>query len=381
MSEALIIRGGHILDMAAGIDMIGDLKIENGRISEIGNVDLSGAADIIDADGKYVVPGLIDFHVHAFEGGSMFGCDTDMEIPAGVTTAVDAGTTGCAAYESMPALTRGRKMRIFSLLNISSMGQIGKGFNENMDPELVQVEKIAELVKKYPDEIRGIKVRISKNIVGSCGDTPLRKAIEVADKLGLPVCVHSTDPCIPMEEVARILRKGDILCHVFHGLGSTILDEAGRVKDGLLKARERGVLMDAANGRNNFAFSVAKQAVAQSFLPDIISTDLTAATMSQGKAVRNLLFVMSKYLNMGLSIADVIDRTTAVPARALSLDDGSGSLKAGGRADVAILDLIDQKCDFLDSRKESLQGTKMLTCLLTVQNGRILYDSNQLIHA
>ncbi|MBR5380806.1 MAG: amidohydrolase family protein [Clostridia bacterium] len=377
----MIIRGGHILDMASGTDTVGDLRIEDGRISGIGHVDLSGASDVIDAAGKYVVPGLIDFHVHAFEGGSMFGCDTDMEIPSGVTTAVDAGTTGCAAYESMHSLIHSRKMRIFSLLNISSMGQLGKGFNENMDPELVQAEKITELVKKYPDEIRGIKVRISRNIVGSWGDVPLRKAIETAGKLGLPVCVHSTDPCIPMEDVACILRKGDILCHVFHGLGSTILDEAGHVKAGLRKAHDRGVLMDAANGRNNFAFGVAREALAQSFLPDIISTDLTAATMSQGKTVRNLLFVMSKYLNMGMSIAEVVERTTAVPARAIGLTDGSGSLAAGGRADVAVLDLIDQECDFADSKKEILHGTKMLTCLMTVQNGQILYDSNQLAHA
>lgn len=167
----------------------------------------------------------------------------------------------------------------------------------------------------------------------------------------------------------------------FHGLGSTILDEAGQVKEGVRQAQQKGVLMDAANGRNNFAFHVARQAIAQSFLPDIISTDLTAATSGQGKAVRNLLFVMAKYLNMGLSMKQVIERTTTVPARALGLTDGSGSLTVGGRADVAVLDRLDQRCEFLDSKKESLTGTSMLTCLMTVQNGQILFDSNQLAHA
>lgn len=215
MSDALIIRNGHILDTTNGIDAVGDLRIEDGRIAQIGRVDPHSAADVIDASGKYVVPGLIDFHVHAFEGGSLFGCDVDTEIPSGVTTAVDAGTTGCAAYESLHALIRSRKMRVFTLLNLSSMGQMGKGFNENLDPELVQKEKIAALARKYPDEIRGIKVRISKNIVGPLGGAPLRQAIEIAGALKLPVCVHSTDPCIPMEEAACTLRKGDILCHVF----------------------------------------------------------------------------------------------------------------------------------------------------------------------
>ena len=381
MSDALIIKNGHILDTTTGIDTVGDLRIENGKIAKIGHLNSLDAADIIDASGKYVVPGLIDFHVHAFEGGSMFGCDTDIEIASGVTTAVDAGTVGCAAYESLHTLIRSRKMRVLTLLNLSSMGQIGKGFNENLDPQLVLEDKLAELAGKYPEEIKGIKVRISKSIVGQWGAAPLHKAIEVAEKLNLPVCVHSTDPCIPMEEVARILRKGDILCHVFHGTGSTIVDEEGRVKPGILEAHDRGVIMDAANGRNNFSFRVANQAIAQSFLPDIISTDLTAATAAKGKMVRNLLFVMSKYMNMGLSINQVVERTTTVPARVLGLSDGSGSLKIGGRADIAVLDIVERQCEFLDSRNESLTGTKVLTNLLTIQNGEVLFDSNQLMHA
>lgn len=378
MSDRIIIKNGHVIDPANHIDRVCDIEISDGKIYSIGEAGLCSNAVTIYADGKYVVPGLIDFHTHLFEGGSQFGFNADMLTPYGVTTCVDAGTAGSANYSCFHRNLVQKLPQIYTFLNISSMGQMGSGLNENLNPDLVDEGAIRELISQYPEEIRGIKIRISKSIVGAQGIAPLRKALEVSENLGLPVCVHSTDPCIPMEELADMLRPGDVLCHLYHGSGSTILNEDGAVKPEVIHAAQRGVWMDAANGRTNFSFSVAKRAIEQGFLPGIISTDLTAATVSRGKMVRNLLFIMSKYLNLGLSLEKIVACVTEAPAQALGIENERGTLAIGTTADAAILDVIDQDCEFLDSHGCAFPGTKMISNLMTIQSGKIVFDSNQL---
>lgn len=183
-----------------------------------------------------------------------------------------------------------------------------------------------------------------------------------------------------MAEFAAMLRPGDILCHLYHGKGSTILDDSGKVLPEVLDAAAKGVVMDCANGRTNFSFDVAQKAIAQGFLPTVISTDLTAATVSKGRMVRNLPFLLSKYLNLGLSMPEVVSCATIAPAKALSLSDGTGTLSVGAQADVAILKLSEQRCEFLDSQGKSLTGSRMLTNQMTVSRGSILFDANPLPH-
>lgn len=377
MRSRIYLKNGRVLDPASGVDKQLDVEITDGRITALGKLEPT-EGEVYDAEGCCVVPGLIDYHTHLFEGGSQFGFDADLVLPSGVTTAVDAGTAGTAAYEVLHRQLQNRRVRTFTFLNLSPMGQLGSGLNENLDPALVRPEEMRELVHRYPDEIRAVKVRISRSIVGALGSAPLFKAIETAQELGLPVVVHSTDPCIPMEELAQALRPGDVLCHVFHGKGSTILDENGRVKRQLWEAQERGVRMDAANGRNNFAFAVARAALEQGFKPDIISTDLTAATVQNGQMARNLPFLMSKYLAMGMTLTDAVERTTIAPAKALGLQDGSGTLAVGARADVAVLEVKQRPCRFMDAGGVTLDGSQMLANLLTIQDGRVVYNSNQL---
>lgn len=377
MRSRIYLKNGRVLDPSSGIDKLLDVEITDGRITALGKLEPT-EGEVFDAGGCCVVPGLIDYHTHLFEGGSQFGFDADLMLPSGVTTAVDAGTTGTAAYEAFHCQLQNHKVRTFTFLNLSPMGQMGSGLNENLDPALVRLDDMRELVRRYPGEIRAVKVRISRSIVGALGSAPLYKAIETAQELDLPVVVHSTDACIPMEELAKALRPGDVLCHVFHGKGSTILDENGKVKPELWQAQERGVRMDAANGRNNFAFAVAKAALKQGFKPDIISTDLTAATVQSGRMARNLPFLMSKYLAMGMTLNDVLERTTITPAKALGLADGSGTLTLGARADLAVLTVQRRPCRFMDAGGVMLDGNQMLANLLTVQNGKVVYNSNLL---
>lgn len=376
----ILIRNGHVIDPANGIDGVCDVAIRDGRILAVGALPALEHPEILDASGYYVTPGLVDMHTHVFQGGSQFGFNADLLLAYGVTACVDAGTAGSANYEAFHGILTRKQEKIYSFLNISSMGQMGSGLNENLDPALTDISGIAGLLEAYPQEIRGLKVRISKAIVGPFGKAPLEQALALGERFHVPVCVHCTDPCIPMAEFADMLRPGDILCHLYHGKGSTILDASGKVLPEVLQAAKRGVIMDCANGRTNFSFETAKKALDQGFLPTVISTDLTAATVSKGQMVRNLPFLLSKYLNLGLSMSQIIPCVTTQPAKALSLTDGTGTLRPGTQADVAILKLTDQPCTFLDSQGNSLAGTKMLTNQMTILRGSIVFDANTVPH-
>lgn len=381
MQYDIIIRNGRLIDPANCVDSLEDIAISSGKIVSVGKLPPMPGQQYFDAAGCVVTPGLVDFHTHLFAGGSQFGFNPDLMVSMGVTTAVDAGTAGTAGYEMLHCSLERRDMRCFTFLNVSACGQMGSGLNENLDPSLIQEDAICRMAEKYNEEIKGIKVRISRPIVGQWGIEPLKKAMSAAQKLGLPVCVHSTNPCIPMEDLAAMLRPGDILCHMYHGSGDTILLPDGTVKPGILSARERKVVFDAANGRTNFSFLTAESAIGQGFLPDIISTDLTAATVCQGNMVRNLPFILSKYIRLGMSLPDVIRAATSAPAVRLGLSDGTGSLSVGARADIAVFSLENQSCVFQDSAGQMRSGTQMLSPMLTVQNGRVVFDSNRLSRA
>ena len=187
----------------------------------------------------------------AFWATSKEKFNADLLLPYGVTACVDAGTAGSANYEALHRILAQKQVRAYTFLNISPMGQMGSGLNENLDPALTDEAGIQRLIESYPGEIRGLKVRISRSIVGSYGSAPLKRALKLGARFGLPVCVHCTDPCIPMAEFAAMLRPGDILCHLYHGKGSTILDDSGKVLPEVLDAAARGVVMDCANGRTN----------------------------------------------------------------------------------------------------------------------------------
>lgn len=370
-----IIKDGRLFDPSCTLNAVAALEISDGRIVPDGTLD-KGKTLTVDAAGCLVLPGLIDFHVHVFEGGSQFGFNPDLLFSSGVTGVVDAGTAGTANYLAFHRAVTTRSMHVNSLLNISPMGQLGSGLNENMDPAFMNEQEIANMISRYKDKIIGIKVRVSKGIVGRFGAAPLKKALEVGQDLGVFICVHATDPCIPTEKIATLLRSGDVFCHVYHGKGDTILNDDGKVKPAVLHARERGVLFDCANGRSNFSFRTAKQAMSQTFYPDIISTDLTAATVNTGSKVRNLPFVMSKYLSMGMPLEKVISAVTINPLRLIDPKTKSGLLKIGCKANISILKQIPRKERFYDSNGDFLEGSTMLIPEMTIVGGNIMFDNN-----
>lgn len=373
----ILIKKGILTDGVSEMGAAKDILIEDGYIAEKG-AEISQSADYtIDADGCLVLPGLIDFHTHVFEGGSDFGFNPDLVLSTGVTALVDMGASGSGNFEAFHRAVSARTMETAAFLNISAMGQMGTGLNENLDPCLVNEGRIEELFQENPDFLLGIKVRISKAIAGKWGTEPLKKALEMGERLEKPVCVHVTDPCVDMDEVAAMLRKGDILCHMYHGKGSTILKE-GRVSQAVWEARRRGVIFDAANGRTNFDFSVAEPAIKEGFVPHIISTDMTKATVNQGSLVRNLPYIMSKYLSLGMGLPEIVKAASYTPAVCMGRADRLGSLEIGKEGSITIVKRKSGDFIFSDAAGNKRHGGEMLIPLMTIRRGLVLFDNNEL---
>ena len=374
MEKCMLIKNGRIVDPARGINQAGDIFVENGKVVEHIHLDRLKDGSIIDAGGCLVVPGLIDLHAHLFFRGTDAGIPADAALlPSGVTTAVDGGSAGSANYELFQSSVVATSMvRIKSFLNVSPGGLATARHEEPINPKSFDRDKIAWLFRQYPDHLIGLKLRQSRGVVGELGLDPLKAAIEISENLFCPVAVHTTDPPSATEDLVELLRPGDIFVHAYHGVGNTILGANRHVLPAVRKARERGVLFDAANGRNHFSFDTAFAALADGFEPDIISTDLTTLTWNK-PPVYSLPFVISKYLNMGMALPAALAACTAVPARLLGMTGIIGTLAPGAEADIAILRLEERETEFLDARGQKHLGNQLLIPQATVKAGRIVY--------
>jgi len=372
----LLIKNAVYLDPETGKEQHTAVGIQNGEIVFLGpGTDLlPEAAACLDASGTWLVPNLMDFHTHVFTKGSGFGVNADLLLSSGATMVVDMGTAGSANYEAFHQTdVIPRTIPVKSFINLSPLGQPGAGLSEPLAPEAIHEERIAALAEQYRGEILGIKVRISKNIVGDLGLSPLAHAVELGEKLGMPVCVHTTNPPEEAEEIVKLLRPGDIYSHVYHGKGKTILKDGGRIPEEFYRARERGVLMEVGNGRMNFNFQVAEKAFENGFYPDIISSDATARTLYHAPDMKDLPFVMSKFWNMGMPLHKVFEAVTSTPATCLGLGKENGRLKKGMKANLTIFRRIDGSVEFTDSDGNMRTGYRRLSPEMTMVNGRILY--------
>jgi predicted amidohydrolase len=326
----------------------------------------------IDASGCYVIPGLIDFHTHLYEG-SGFGLNPDLLLSTGVTSAVDAGSTGVSAFDYFYKKTiLSSKIRIKSFLNVYTGGQPGNGVDENLDPKLMNLSLIQNITGQYKENILGLKLRFSRGIVGPWGIKSLEKALEIASNVKLPLCIHVTDSPIQLKEIVSMLRPGDIVCHVHHGKGQTILNKNGDVFPEIVTAQKKGVLFDTAVGRMNFDFTVARLAIEQGFLPDIISSDITKSSFNQCLEVKNLPYVMSKYISLGIPFEDVVKRTTCLPAQHMNMEGKIGTLGEGAYADVVICKLLNDRYIFKDNNS-SYYGNYLILPQYVICDGTAVY--------
>lgn len=328
----------------------------------------------VDASGCIVTPGLIDYHVH------FFGCECGV-VPesntfcCGITTAVDGGSAGASLYP----LFRSTRLivshvRILAQLLVASGGQMTFRYPENLDPVCFDEAKIVELFRQYPDELVGLKTRISRGIIPNEGlaEASLRRTVEIAEKAGTRVIVHVTDCTIPLDRLAGILRPGDVICHIYHGKGeNTCLKPDGRIWEGLWAARERGVIFDACNGRNNYDLAVCRSAMAQGFVPQIISSDVSFPN-SFVHPLHSLPRIMSKYLDFGMALEDILDCATITPARLIGRAE-LGSLADGTTADVTVWKLKNKAVRHRDVNGHSFEGTQVLVPQMVFKDGACVY--------
>lgn len=379
-----------------------DILIKNGQVAEpdnacylhqnigvIGNriVDLQGVEDleaetVIDAADCIVLPGLIDFHAHVFHGGTAISVNPDVLcLPNGVTGIVDAGSSGWVNYGLFRnSVINTAQSRIKSYLNVvnvglSTLGGGPTGYLENTNPANFNIEKISQTLNENRDNIIGLKLRYSQDIARGrnfSGD-PFFTTVELARKLKTTLCVHVTDSRLTADELISHFQTDDIFAHCFHGTGNAILQENGDLFPGIKAARQRGVIFDCSNGVAHFDFNVARQAMEQGFNPDIISTDLTLRNSLRTDKVYSLPFIMSKYLNMGMSFFDVVRAVTRTPARLMKMQGQIGTLDSGAFADIAIVKMRKEKVVFEDTRGVRLEGNHYIDNCATISNGQIVY--------
>jgi len=370
----MLIRGGVVVDPARGYFDKADILVRGNVIAGLVASDTIEAAKVIDASGCLVLPGLIDYHAHLFHGGTEIGIYPDSALlPQGVTTAVDQGSAGIANCDSFfDTVVSHSQVRIFANLHVSPAGLTTTRHPEPVDPKIFDLDLSRSLIQKQSGRLLGLKIRQSKRIVGNLGLEPLRATVQMADAIGCRVVVHTTDPPSTTEDLASILRSGDVYTHMYQGNGSTIVSDKGKVFQGIQAARNRGVLFDTADGRVHYAFSIAKAALADGFEPDIISSDVTKASLFE-RSVFGLPLIMSKYLNLGLSLQSVVKACTATPACLIGMQGKLGTLAPGSYADIAIFELKQKPMQLQDPFGETLSCNQAFISKMTILNGRIAY--------
>lgn len=349
-----------------------NVALDGGQVSE---VEQGKEYQEIDAEGCVVTPGLIDYHVHYFNRGTENGVNPDAaSFPCGVTTAVDGGSAGAANYELYRNTVMAHSdVRILNMLLMASGGQITDQYPERLDAEYFDREKIKRLFRLYPDNLVGLKTRMSNGIIApEKAEESLRETVKLADEIGCRVIVHMTNPVMDVEKLAGMLRPGDVFCHCYQDKGTeNILNPDGSVKAGILEARQRGVLFDASNGRNNYDLVVCQKAVEHGFVPDIISSDINTSGFFI-QPLHSLPRILSKYLALGMSLEDVLDAAILTPAKLVGREE-LASMEPGTPADIAVIKLKNKKVSYSDMAGHHLEGTQVLVPQMTIKDGKIMY--------
>lgn len=374
----LLIINGHVVDPYRGVDAVEPVAIYNGKITRYEEGE--PARHVIDAAGKYVFPGLIDSHAHMFSEGTEIGIYPDVAyLPTGVTSAVDC-SAGVANYRLFRSSIIARsKVRIKSFLQVCSAGLVTTSYHECIDPKYFNPEKMARIYDENRDNILGLKIRQSEELAEGLGIQPLIETVKIADKIGCPVEVHCTNIPVPTSEVLKVLRPGDIFEHVYQGVKNTILDENGRLYDCVKEARKRGILFDTAEGRKHGDFDVMLAAREQGFTADFCSTDLVLASMYR-RSIFSLPNLMSRYIAMGIPLAETVNMATAAPARLMKMEGEIGCLGEGARADVAVFDWLSLHQTWRDWKGAAFEADRVLKPQMTIKDGDIVYCAPEFLY-
>ena len=369
----LVIRNCDLIDPSQNLRGKRDIGIKNARIALIaGEIAAERGAQVLDAGGKLVMPGLVDLHAHVYPQASAIGLPADELVPfTATTTYVSAGDAGGNNFSAFKHYIVGSaRSRIYAFVHISSIGLAGFPVGELKNIEYANVDLAAKTVAENPEIVLGVKVRESLDVVGPNGIEPLRMARLAAERSGTKarVMCHIGNAPGDLRDLLNLLRPGDILTHAYSGAGNNVVAE-GRLVAAALEAKKRGVIIDVGHGGGSFSYAVAEPAIAQGLVPDTISSDLHAYS-GNSPGMPFLPWVMSKFLNMGFSLNDVVSMATEKPARVIDREDKLGTLKVGAPADLSIMELVEGPVEFVDTVKNLRRGDKYLKPVQTVKAGR-----------
>ncbi len=368
MRYQLVIRNGRVLDPSTGRNERADVAIFDGRIARVATAIVAEAERTFDASGCLVTPGLIDMHTHVYWGAGYLNLEADKHAPgSGATTWVDAGSAGASNFAGFRRfLIEPSTVRIAPYLNISTPGLTAySGAHENVHH--YNADAAYDTVQANRDLIKGIKVLASGLQVGANDLTPVRIAREVGEAVNLPVMCHIGVPPPGLWAILPIMRPGDIITHAYKGRTGCLVIHGGRVRPEAWEARERGVLFDVGHGAGSFSWQVARYALEQGFPPDSISTDVHTGSIN-GPAF-GMTSVMSKFLHLGMDLAEVVRLSTAAPAAMLGMQDEIGTLREGACADVAVLREEDGEFPLEDCEGVPEVLHRRLVAALTVRAG------------
>lgn len=359
----LLLRRARLVD-----DTLTDIAIQDGKIAALGEIS-APSHKTIELDGNYYVSaGWIDSHVHCYPNSPIYHDQPDsVGIATGVTTVIDAGSTGADDVDDFYQLTRQAATDVYALLNISRVGLIAQ--NELTNMANIDADTVKQAVQRHPDFIVGLKARMSSSVVGENGITPLERAKAIQQQNGdLPLMVHIGNNPPNLDEIAELLSSGDIITHCYNGKPNRILTPEGELRSSIVRALKRGVRLDVGHGTASFSFEVARRAIAMGILPDTISSDIYCRNRIDGP-VRSLALVMSKFLAIGMSLPQVIACVTSQAADGLRLSR-KGRLDVGYDADLTLFTLASTPTLLVDAEKESLQADKILLPLAAIRAGK-----------
>ncbi len=354
----LLVKGGRVVDPSRGIADLRDVAVLDGKVARVASgLDPALARRTLDASGRIVTPGLVDSHVHVFDGVAQVGIEPDVVgVARGATSVIDAGSAGATTMRGfLTYVARPARTRVYALVNISRPGMTVP--NELADLSWLDPEAAARTVEENPGEVVGVKVRMLAGIPPGQDLEAMRRARAAGDAAGVPVVVHIGGQTTPLPTILEQVRPGDVVTHVFRRQGS-ILDADGKVYPEVLEAVERGVHLDIGHGAGNLDFDVARRAMDQGVRPTTISSDVHRGN-ALGPVV-DLPTTLAKFMLLGMSLEAVVEAATVAPARIYRLQDGLGTLAEGAPADLTVLEEVEGRFTFTDSGGKTRTAARTL---------------------
>ena len=369
----LVLRGGRVIDPGRGVDTVADLAVTGDRIAVVApDIEVSPGARVVDVSGKLVMPGLIDVHAHVYEHGTAVGLAPDLAgVLSGVTTVVDAGSAGSATYAGFHHHVIGpARTTVLANVHIARHGLSHVPEARTMDD--VDIAATVKVAGDYP-EVIGVKVRACGPVVDNGGTAIVAAAARAAREAGIRLMVHIGDANFGRADITAdllpLLQPGDLLTHLYTAAPGRVIDDNNHVLPGLEEARQRGVILDAAHGRRNLSFAVARRLIDRGVVPFTISTDVTTPGWEvAGPMTHN----MGRFLALGFTLGDVVRMCTHNPATMLGAGEDLGTLTEGTVADVTVLESVPGPWRFEDAEGDTIDGGLALRPVLTLKDGHAI---------